>query len=57
MDAFRVYSQLQDARRALDAAEDHAIAAYVEWAMTLIDRKYGVAPDRADATAEPDHTH
>lgn len=53
MDAFGVYAQLLDARRVLDAAEDHAIAAHVEWAMTLLDRKYGVASDRSDAAPMP----
>lgn len=52
MNAFSVYAQLQDACRALDAAEDHAIAAYVEWAMTLMAEKYGLTPDAIHAPAE-----
>ena len=45
MDAGRVYAQLQDVCRNLDAAEDHVIAAYVEFAMSLIDQKYCLFED------------
>ncbi|MGU3389298.1 hypothetical protein [Sphingomonas sp. M1A8_2b] len=54
MNASSIYAQLQDACRALDAAEDHAVAAYVEWAMTLLAEKYGLADDRVGAAATPD---
>ena len=48
MNAIRVHSLLQDACRALDAAEEHAIAAYVGLAMALIEEKYGVDRDHPD---------
>lgn len=57
MNASSVYAKLQDACRALDAAEDHAIAAYVGVAMTLIEDKYGVIADQCDAAVEANHTH
>lgn len=48
MNAKWVYSLLQDACEALDAAEDHAIAAHVGYAMSLVRDKYVVAdqPDQ-----------
>lgn len=45
MVATRVYSLLQDACLALEATEDHAIAAYVGFAMALVHEKYGVGQD------------
>ncbi|MEG3084145.1 hypothetical protein U1707_10875 [Sphingomonas sp. PB2P12] len=57
MNASSVYALLQEACRALDAAEDHAIAAYVGCAMTLIEEKYDVVADRSDTFATSDMTH
>lgn len=51
MNSVRVYGQLQDVCRSLDAAEDHAIAAYVEFAMSLIEEKYGAFSGDVDPAA------
>ena len=42
MVATRVYALLQEACAALETAEDHAIAAYVGFAMSLVEEKYGL---------------
>lgn len=43
-----IYALLQRACHALEARRDHAIAAYVDHCMNLIDARYGVARDRRD---------
>lgn len=48
MDATRVYSNLQEACRALEDAGDYAIAAHVGLGMALIQEKYGVGQDHLD---------
>ncbi len=48
MNATRVHSLLHDACQALDAADEHAIAAYVGLAMTLLADKYGIGVEDAD---------
>lgn len=48
MNANRVYSLLQDACQALDAAEDHAIAAHVGLAMALIQDAYALDDETLD---------
>lgn len=48
MDALRIYSLLQEACRALEAAGDHGIAAHVGHSMALIQEKYGVGQDHLD---------
>jgi len=49
MGATRVYGLLQEACTALEATEDHAIAAYVGFAMALVEEKYGVGHDHLEA--------
>ncbi|KQN28730.1 hypothetical protein ASE88_06780 [Sphingomonas sp. Leaf38] len=48
MIATRVYALLQEACSALETSEDHAIAAYVGFAMALVEEKYGVGQDHLD---------
>lgn len=50
MVATRVYSLLQEACLALETSEDHAIAAYVGFAMALVQDKYGVGQDHLDTS-------
>ena len=52
MDAMRVYALLQQACRLLEEGEEHAIAAYVGHAMTLIDHRYRVAEDQRNAEGD-----
>jgi hypothetical protein len=51
MVATRVYSLLQEACLALETSEDHAIAAYVGFAMALVHDKYGVGQDQLDTAS------
>jgi hypothetical protein len=51
MVATRVYALLQEACSTLEKSEDHAIAAYVGFAMALVEEKYGVGHDHLDAAA------
>lgn len=51
MNPTHVYSVLQDACRALEASDDHAIAAYVGLAMALVQDKYGVGQDHLEVNA------
>lgn len=48
MSAMRVYQLLQEACTLLETAEDHAIAAYAGFALTLVAAKYGIEHDQAD---------
>ena len=48
MVAIRIYALLQEACSALETSEDHAIAAYVGFAMALVEEKYGVGHDHLD---------
>lgn len=48
MTQLRVYALLQEACRELDSAGDHAIAAHVGYAMTLIEAEYGIGDDHLD---------
>lgn len=45
MDPQRIYSLLQQACRALDESGEHAIAAHVSYAMSLITDRFGVGCD------------
>jgi hypothetical protein len=49
MAATRIYALLQEACAALEASEDHAIAAYVGFAMALVEEKYGVGHDHLES--------
>lgn len=51
MNAIRVYSLLHDACQTLDAAEDHAIAAHVGFAMALLQQKYDIDETQMDQSA------
>lgn len=49
MAATRIYALLQEACAALEMSEDHAIAAYVGFAMALVEEKYGVGHDHLES--------
>lgn len=49
MAATRIYALLQEACAALETSEDHAIAAYVGFAMALVEEKYGVGHDHLES--------
>ena len=48
MNAARTYDLLQEACRALEAAGDHAISAYVGVSMAMVQEKYRVGRDHLD---------
>ncbi len=48
MNAARTYTLLQEACRALEAAGDHAIAAYVGVSMAMVQEKYVVGRDHLE---------
>ena len=49
MAASRIYALLQEACAALETSDDHAIAAYVGFAMSLVEEKYGVGHDHLES--------
>ena len=51
MAASRIYALLQEACAALETSDDHAIAAYVGFAMSLVEEKYGVGHDHLESVS------
>ena len=55
MNAFEVHGLLHKACEALDDEGDHAIAAYVGLALSLLVDKYGISTDDAENQADGAH--
>lgn len=52
LDAVRVYALLQEACRALEDADEHAISAYVGQSMAMIEQRFGIGIDHISSRGD-----